>query len=98
MKQAQSSLEEAETAGQLNNYILLFTLVTIVFVSYLVSSPEFYDFNSNCRAYKTPLSFLTSLFAIPFDYLPQTSDGEIRVDPHWFAERMGECFLYLQVL
>ncbi|KAH6886791.1 hypothetical protein B0T10DRAFT_442909 [Thelonectria olida] len=67
MKQAQSSLEEAETAGRLNNYIMLFTLVTIVF---------------------TPLSFLTSLFAIPFDYFPQNSDGEIRVESNWFTERM----------
>jgi hypothetical protein len=31
-KQAQSSLGEAETAGMLNNYILLFTVVTIIFV------------------------------------------------------------------
>ena len=36
MKQAQSSLEEAETAGRLNNYIMLFTLVTIVFVSFFM--------------------------------------------------------------
>jgi hypothetical protein len=33
MKQAQSSLGEAETAGRLNNFIMLFTLITVVFVS-----------------------------------------------------------------
>lgn len=32
-KQAQFSLYEAQSAGQLNNYILVFTLVTVVFVS-----------------------------------------------------------------
>lgn len=30
-KQAQSSLQEAEAAGKLNNYIMIFTIVTIVF-------------------------------------------------------------------
>lgn len=46
MKQAQSSLEEAETAGRLNNYIMLFTLVTIVFVSLAWSLVESSKFNT----------------------------------------------------
>lgn len=33
VKQAQSSLDEAEAARNLNNVIMLFTVVTIVFVS-----------------------------------------------------------------
>ena len=31
-KQAQASLSEAEAAGRLNNYIMLFTVVTVIFV------------------------------------------------------------------
>ncbi|RSM11701.1 hypothetical protein CEP52_002936 [Fusarium oligoseptatum] len=72
IKQAQSSLDEAQSAGQLNKAIWIFTLVTVIF---------------------TPLSFMTSLFAIPFTYHPQNSEGEIRVEEGWFTNRMaiGEC-------
>ncbi|EFX06707.1 ankyrin repeat protein [Grosmannia clavigera kw1407] len=66
LKQAQSALDEAMTAGRLNRYIMLFTLVTIVF---------------------TPLSFLTSLFAIPFDYFPR-DDAGVRLSPGWTAKWM----------
>lgn len=38
-KQAQFSLYEAESAGRLNNYIMIFTVVTVVFAS-LVSPPR----------------------------------------------------------
>ncbi|RMJ10928.1 hypothetical protein CDV36_009447 [Fusarium kuroshium] len=72
IKQAQSSLDEAQSAGQLNKAIWIFTLVTVIF---------------------TPLSFMTSLFAIPFTYHPQNSEGEIRVEEGWLTNRMaiGEC-------
>ncbi|KAK7432072.1 hypothetical protein QQZ08_001362 [Neonectria magnoliae] len=66
-EQAQTSLVEAHSAGQLNKIIWLFTLITVIF---------------------TPLSFMTSLFAIPFNYFPQNSDGEIRVEGGWIAGRM----------
>ncbi|EEU42933.1 uncharacterized protein NECHADRAFT_84306 [Fusarium vanettenii 77-13-4] len=68
IKQAQSSLDEAQSAGQLNKAIWIFTLVTVIF---------------------TPLSFMTSLFAIPFTYHPQNSEGEIRVEEKWFTNRMA---------
>ncbi|SPO05319.1 uncharacterized protein DNG_08006 [Cephalotrichum gorgonifer] len=67
MKLAQSSLEQAESASRLNNYIMLFTIIAVVF---------------------TPLSFMTSLFAIPFDYFPENDEGEIRVHEDWFTRRM----------
>jgi hypothetical protein len=37
-QQAQFSLYEAQSAGQLNNYILLFTVVTVIFVSFVYAS------------------------------------------------------------
>ncbi|KAI8716009.1 hypothetical protein NCS52_01110200 [Fusarium sp. LHS14.1] len=68
IKQAQSSLDEAQSARSLNKAIWIFTLVTVIF---------------------TPLSFMTSLFAIPFTYHPQNSEGEIRVEERWFTNRIG---------
>lgn len=37
-KQAQFSLYEAISAGRLNNYVLLFTVVTVIIVSLQMSS------------------------------------------------------------
>ncbi|KEZ41929.1 hypothetical protein SAPIO_CDS6486 [Scedosporium apiospermum] len=67
MKKVQSSLEEAESASRLNNYILLLTIFTIFFA---------------------PLSFMTSLFAIPFGHFPENDEGELRVRGDWVAYRM----------
>lgn len=36
---------------------------------------------------------MTSLFTIPFDFFPQNSDGEIRLESDWIARRLGECHL-----
>ncbi|TRX93664.1 hypothetical protein FHL15_005340 [Xylaria flabelliformis] len=66
-KQAQTSLDEAETARYLNKYILLFTIVTIIF---------------------TPLSFMTSLFAVPVKQFPHDQNSTLSYDSTWFAGMM----------
>ncbi|KAK4223582.1 hypothetical protein QBC38DRAFT_45786 [Podospora fimiseda] len=74
IKQAQSALHEsrvatveAERAHRLNNYIMLFTVVTVVF---------------------TPLSFMTSIFALAVDQFPHNDDGEPRYIASWIAKRL----------
>ncbi|KAI5925056.1 hypothetical protein F4810DRAFT_708862 [Camillea tinctor] len=80
VKQAQSSLDEAmatkelnrksqseaEKSQKLNNYIVLFTVVTVVF---------------------TPLSFMTSLFAVDIDRFPH-QDGSLKFSEPWILGRM----------
>ncbi|KAI1485861.1 hypothetical protein F5X96DRAFT_657774 [Biscogniauxia mediterranea] len=92
VKQAQSSLDEAtatkelnrkgqseaEKSQKLNNYIVLFTVVTVVF---------------------TPLSFMTSLFAVDIDQFPHR-DGSLKYSERWVIGRMfiGELATLLVVL
>lgn len=83
MKQAQGSLDEAKRAGHMNVYILLFTFITIIFVRLV--QPSFFTV---LILVQTPLSFMTSLFAIPFDYFLQ--DGNIVVPPKWTTNRLSE--------
>ncbi|KAK3987713.1 hypothetical protein QBC44DRAFT_117318 [Cladorrhinum sp. PSN332] len=74
VKQAQSALhesrvasEEAERSHRLNNYIMLFTAVTVVF---------------------TPLSFMTSIFALSIDRFPRNDEGEPRYISSWITGRL----------
>ncbi|KAI1638377.1 hypothetical protein F4809DRAFT_639677 [Biscogniauxia mediterranea] len=69
---------EAEKSQKLNNYIVLFTVVTVVF---------------------TPLSFMTSLFAVDIDQFPHR-DGSLKYSEHWVIGRMfaGELATLLVVL
>ncbi|KAI3331691.1 hypothetical protein HD806DRAFT_478063 [Xylariaceae sp. AK1471] len=67
VKQAQSSLDEAEAARRLNNYIVLFTIVTIIF---------------------TPLSFITSLFAVPVNQFPHDEKSNLSYESTWITGRM----------
>lgn len=85
--QAQASLKEAEEARILNTVILPFTIVTVIFVS--IYSPQ------GCvilllTCEQTPLSFLTSLFAVNTDAFPHNSEGELRLPASWFTWRIGK--------
>ncbi|KAK0615556.1 hypothetical protein B0T17DRAFT_346871 [Bombardia bombarda] len=86
MKQTQSSLNEtklaykqadvanleAKKSRKLNNYIMLFTIVTVAF---------------------TPLSFMTSLFALTISEFPHNDDGEARYTSSWITSRLCEYLL-----
>ncbi|KAJ9144718.1 hypothetical protein NKR23_g5813 [Pleurostoma richardsiae] len=67
VKQAQSSLDEAEASRSLNNYIMVFTIVTILF---------------------TPLSFMTSLFAMPVNQFPHDGNSQLSYDSIWLVRRL----------
>ena len=84
--QAQASLKEAEAARFMNFIILPFTIVTVIFVSSTSSEP----FVSVYLTVETPLSFLTSLFAINTNGFPHNEEGEIRLPSGWLSWRMGK--------
>ncbi|KAI5461704.1 hypothetical protein BGZ63DRAFT_356200 [Mariannaea sp. PMI_226] len=67
VKQTQTSLDEAEAARSLNNFIMLFTIVTILFA---------------------PLSFMTSLFAMPVTQFPHDDTGDLGYSAGWVGWRM----------
>ncbi|KAF2103781.1 hypothetical protein NA57DRAFT_69990 [Rhizodiscina lignyota] len=67
LKESQGSLSEAQYARSLNNFIMLFTVVTIVF---------------------TPLSFMTSLFAVPIDAFTFNNQGNLFFGWQWIKSRM----------
>lgn len=105
IKQAQSSLNEAESAHKLNNYIMLFTIITVIFVSaYPPTLPRYLDLGVIMTMYnrmeltnpptlpppQTPLSFLTSIFALSIDEFPQNAEGQPIYTSSWITSRMCE--------
>lgn len=88
--QAQASLKEAEEARLLNTVILPFTIVTVIFVSIYIVPRGCVILLLTCE--QTPLSFLTSLFAVNTDAFPHNSEGELRLPASWFTWRIGKRF------
>ena len=104
IKQAQSSLREAWEAGQLNNqaleeaqrskklnnYIMLFTVITVIFVSTYTRPGRLASIGIDGEALQTPMSFMTSLFAVSVNEFPHNDSGNLAYGSMWIAGRMGE--------
>ncbi|RYP47981.1 hypothetical protein DL769_011257 [Monosporascus sp. CRB-8-3] len=101
VKQAAFAANEAAKSLKLNAYIMTFTIVTIIFVSgfcrtCLFTLPLLPSIVPPSRSanrirpilFQTPLSFMTSLFALSLDWFPRNENGDVNFESPWIISRM----------
>jgi hypothetical protein len=91
-KQAQEATRQAQETANQGKAILVFTVVTVIFVSPPISTVSFLSINihtytCNC---KTPLSFMAALFSLPiYDQFPQSDRGGNSFSSRYIGTWMG---------